>query len=271
MSHRTWCDTCRGDSSRDDQLLKCTSCPKRFHKECAGLRTHPGDDWECPHCVNDKLLDDGSNNNGKKKGSKNVVKKRITEVRKVHRQLKASSEVFLNSQKEHLVPFADDKWVTKQQEDSTTTNNYNNESSMTSITIGPKPEFVNATLREYQVTGVNFLLGRYAVGTGCIIADEMGLGKTIQSLSFLAALKDGGLPGPHLVVTVCNMILLLCMSMSNTFSHRKTHILIIYITSSIAASGLAELAQRDQTIHSRVECNQNSRGIEREGSVTEQG
>ena len=32
-------------------------------------------------------------------------------------------------------------------------------------------------------------------------ADEMGLGKTIQSLSFLAALKDAGLPGPHLVVT----------------------------------------------------------------------
>ena len=29
----------------------------------------------------------------------------------------------------------------------------------------------------------------------------MGLGKTIQSLSFLAALKDAGLPGPHLVVT----------------------------------------------------------------------
>lgn len=212
MSHRTWCDTCRGDSSRDDQLLKCTSCPKRFHKECAGLRVHPGDDWECPHCVNDKLLDDGSNNNGKKKGSsKNVVKKRITEVRKVHRQLKASSEVFLNSQKEHLVPFADDKWVTKQQEDSTTTNNYNNESSMTSITIGPKPEFVNATLREYQVTGVNFLLGRYAVGTGCIIADEMGLGKTIQSLSFLAALKDGGLPGPHLVVTVCYCYMICCL------------------------------------------------------------
>ena len=232
MSHRTWCDTCRGDSSKDDQLLKCTSCPKRFHKECAGLRTHPGDDWECPHCVNDKLLDDGSNNNGKKKGSsKNVVKKRITEVRKVHRQLKASSEVFLNSQKEHLVPFADDKWVTKQQEDSTTTNNCNNESSITSITIGPKPEFVNATLREYQVIGVNFLLGRYAVGTGCIIADEMGLGKTIQSLSFLAALKDGGLPGPHLVVTVRYICcLLLCMLPTlHTFSHINSYSFYIHI------------------------------------------
>ena len=30
---------------------------------------------------------------------------------------------------------------------------------------------------------------------------EMGLGKTIQTLSFLAALKHEGVPGPHLVVT----------------------------------------------------------------------
>ena len=29
----------------------------------------------------------------------------------------------------------------------------------------------------------------------------MGLGKTIQTLSFLAALKHEGVPGPHLVVT----------------------------------------------------------------------
>ena len=29
----------------------------------------------------------------------------------------------------------------------------------------------------------------------------MGLGKTLQTLSFLAALKHAGLPGPHLVVT----------------------------------------------------------------------
>ena len=33
------------------------------------------------------------------------------------------------------------------------------------------------------------------------MADEMGLGKTIQTLSFLATLKDRGMSGPHLVVT----------------------------------------------------------------------
>ncbi|OEU15290.1 SNF2_N-domain-containing protein, partial [Fragilariopsis cylindrus CCMP1102] len=67
--------------------------------------------------------------------------------------------------------------------------------------IGKSPKFVNAVLRSYQVEGVNWLLSRYNLGTGCIVADEMGLGKTIQSLSFIAALKNEGLPGPHLVVT----------------------------------------------------------------------
>jgi len=42
---------------------------------------------------------------------------------------------------------------------------------------------------------------QYRAGVGGILGDEMGLGKTLQTLSFLAALKDAGLPGPHLVVT----------------------------------------------------------------------
>jgi len=42
---------------------------------------------------------------------------------------------------------------------------------------------------------------QYHLGVGGILADEMGLGKTIQTLSFLAALKTNGYPGPHLVVT----------------------------------------------------------------------
>ena len=69
------------------------------------------------------------------------------------------------------------------------------------ISIGPSEPFVNATLRPYQVDGVNWILKQYALGTGGILGDEMGLGKTIQTLSFIGALKAAGLPGPHLVVT----------------------------------------------------------------------
>ena len=52
------------------------------------------------------------------------------------------------------------------------------------------PSYVRATLRNYQVEGVRWLLGRYITGAGGILADEMGLGKTIQTLAFLAHLKE---------------------------------------------------------------------------------
>ena len=67
--------------------------------------------------------------------------------------------------------------------------------------IGPKETYINAELRSYQVEGVNWILSQYEMGVGGIVADEMGLGKTIQTLSFLAALKEAGFPGPHLIIT----------------------------------------------------------------------
>ena len=33
-----------------------------------------------------------------------------------------------------------------------------------------------------------------------ILADEMGLGKTIQSIAFIAHLKEMGDEGPHLII-----------------------------------------------------------------------
>ncbi len=40
-------------------------------------------------------------------------------------------------------------------------------------------------LRDYQVTGVNWLYNIYKSGFGGILADEMGLGKTIQTIMFI--------------------------------------------------------------------------------------
>ncbi|KAL7547109.1 hypothetical protein ACHAWF_010421 [Thalassiosira exigua] len=203
MSRRNWCDTCRGDGAEDDVLLRCASCPRRFHKECAGLRVQPEKGWECPHCVAEEAeepRDDGGGGKAAKarEKGKNAAKKRIAAVRKCHRELQSSSREYLEGElREHLVPFASDGCVEGKKGPSGS----GKAATSTPIALGPSPAFVNATLRPYQVTGVNFLLQRYALGTGCIVADEMGLGKTIQSLSFLAALKDGGLPGPHLVVT----------------------------------------------------------------------
>ena len=56
------------------------------------------------------------------------------------------------------------------------------------------------TLHPYQLTGVNWLRFAHHRGTNAVLADEMGLGKTIQSVTFLAALHEAGVRGPHLVV-----------------------------------------------------------------------
>ena len=52
------------------------------------------------------------------------------------------------------------------------------------------PNELNATLRDYQVSGLNWFntLNHYEFGG--ILADEMGLGKTLQTISFLLSKKD---------------------------------------------------------------------------------
>lgn len=48
---------------------------------------------------------------------------------------------------------------------------------------------MNAKLRKFQVTGVQFLIKRKGVG---LIGDDMGVGKTLQVLAFLALFPDYG-------------------------------------------------------------------------------
>ena len=47
------------------------------------------------------------------------------------------------------------------------------------------PQNLNASLRDYQVEGFEFLKTLANYGFGGILADEMGLGKTIQTIAFL--------------------------------------------------------------------------------------
>lgn len=49
--------------------------------------------------------------------------------------------------------------------------------------------------------GLNWLISLYEIGINGILADQMGLGKTIQTIAFLAFLKEmKGISGPHLIV-----------------------------------------------------------------------
>lgn len=54
-------------------------------------------------------------------------------------------------------------------------------------------------MRTYQLEGLDWLTSLYENGLNGILADEMGLGKTIQTISFLAFLREKGVNGPFLI------------------------------------------------------------------------
>jgi SWI/SNF-related matrix-associated actin-dependent regulator of chromatin subfamily A member 5 len=62
------------------------------------------------------------------------------------------------------------------------------------------PSFIQGTMRDYQIAGLNWLISLHENGISGILADEMGLGKTLQTISFLGYLRHiMGITGPHLV------------------------------------------------------------------------
>ncbi len=65
------------------------------------------------------------------------------------------------------------------------------------------PKQLEADLRPYQRDGFNFLCHQQAMGLGAILADDMGLGKTLQTLAFLAWLKQCHPKDPKPVLVIC--------------------------------------------------------------------
>lgn len=56
-------------------------------------------------------------------------------------------------------------------------------------------------LRDYQLTGVNWMLLNWYQHRNSMLADEMGLGKTVQTVTFVNHLAEvEHLPGPYLIV-----------------------------------------------------------------------
>ncbi|KAH0562969.1 hypothetical protein GP486_002470 [Trichoglossum hirsutum] len=54
-------------------------------------------------------------------------------------------------------------------------------------------------MRNYQLEGLDWLCSLYENGLNGILADEMGLGKTIQTIAFLAFLREKGVMSPFLI------------------------------------------------------------------------
>lgn len=65
-----------------------------------------------------------------------------------------------------------------------------------------QPESMNseATLKDYQLVGLNWLNLLWSKQISCILADDMGLGKTCQVIAFLAYLQQRKVDGVHLVI-----------------------------------------------------------------------
>ncbi|KAL3428056.1 SNF2 superfamily protein [Phlyctema vagabunda] len=68
--------------------------------------------------------------------------------------------------------------------------------------IREQPSYVkNGQLRDFQITGLNFLAYNWCKNKNVILADEMGLGKTVQTVAFMNWLRnDRHQEGPFLVV-----------------------------------------------------------------------
>lgn len=66
------------------------------------------------------------------------------------------------------------------------------------------PAGLDANLREYQITGYNWLTRMAMWDAGACLADDMGLGKTLQTL---AVLLDRSADGPALVVVPASVML----------------------------------------------------------------
>mmetsp|Transcript_6329 Transcript_6329/g.15442 ORF Transcript_6329/g.15442 Transcript_6329/m.15442 type:complete len:741 (+) Transcript_6329:87-2309(+) len=65
----------------------------------------------------------------------------------------------------------------------------------------PQPGAVEGgAMRDYQLVGVHWLTGLYENGLNGILGDEMGLGKTVQTIGFLAFLRERQTYGPFLIV-----------------------------------------------------------------------
>lgn len=73
---------------------------------------------------------------------------------------------------------------------------------------GQPPYLTHAgTLRDYQVTGLNWMVFNWRRGVNCILADEMGLGKTVQCASVIGYLSTvQNIAGPFLIVVPLSTI-----------------------------------------------------------------
>ncbi len=71
---------------------------------------------------------------------------------------------------------------------------------------GSEPPDVTATLRPYQLRGVEWLYAHARMAWGACLADDMGLGKTLQVISLLATRKHERAVGTTLIIAPASLL-----------------------------------------------------------------
>lgn len=80
-------------------------------------------------------------------------------------------------------------------------------SNFSEIPKVPVPKTLQATLRHYQEDGFSWMMFLKEHGLSGILADDMGLGKTVQTLAYIAKVKeDGDLYNPILIVAPTSLM-----------------------------------------------------------------
>jgi SNF2 family DNA or RNA helicase len=70
----------------------------------------------------------------------------------------------------------------------------------------PVSKKINATLRDYQQTGLAWLQVLDEVSWGACLADDMGLGKTLQTIAFIQYVKEKYKKGTQLIICPTSLI-----------------------------------------------------------------
>jgi superfamily II DNA or RNA helicase len=75
------------------------------------------------------------------------------------------------------------------------------------LPMTPLPEAFQASLRDYQQHGLDWLQALRACGFGGVLADDMGLGKTVQALAHLMVEKQAGrMVQPSLIIAPLSLV-----------------------------------------------------------------
>ena len=151
---RGWCDLCRGGAD-GDSLIKCATCPRRFHRECCGGGSWDAGAWTCVACCGDGATAEDERSAQAAKASARLV-------RKAHSEIRGRSANFYRAERVRLAPFVAPERLAR------LTDGGEHDGAAVVPRVGPRERFINAQLRDYQLDGVNWILAQVKGTATCV-------------------------------------------------------------------------------------------------------